>query len=74
MKSMHKLFVAGLVQGKDVLDHSDENFAVVFGAMGVNMETARFFTKDFEVSGAMQRTVIFTNLADDPTIERIITP
>ena len=33
---------AGLVQGKDVLDHSDENFAVVFGAMGVNMETARF--------------------------------
>jgi V-type H+-transporting ATPase subunit B len=65
---------AGLVQGKDVLDHSDENFAVVFGAMGVNMETARFFTKDFEESGAMQRTVLFTNLADDPTIERIITP
>src|SRR4051794_1669191 len=38
------------------------------------METARFFTKDFEESGAMQRTVLFMNLADDPTIERIITP
>lgn len=65
---------AGLVAGKDVLDHSDENFAIVFGAMGVNQETARFFMTDFEESGAMQRTVLFTNLADDPTIERIITP
>lgn len=65
---------SGLVQGKDVMDHSNENFAVVFGAMGVNMETARFFTKDFEESGAMQRTALFMNLADDPTIERIITP
>jgi hypothetical protein len=65
---------SGLVQGKDVMDHSEENFAVVFGAMGVNMETARFFTKDFEESGAMARTCLFMNLADDPTIERIITP
>lgn len=65
---------AGLVQGKDVVDNHDDNFAVVFGAMGVNMETARFFTKDFEESGAMARTALFMNLADDPTIERIITP
>ncbi|RYG52785.1 hypothetical protein EON66_09415 [archaeon] len=65
---------AGLVQGKDTLDHSNENFAIVFGAMGVNMETARFFVKDFEESGALQRTALFLNLADDPTIERIITP
>ena len=49
-------------------------FAVVFGAMGVNMETARFFRNDFEESGAMQRTYLFLNLANDPTIERIITP
>merc|ERR1711871_1156222 len=41
---------------------------------GVNMETARFFRNDFEESGAMQRTVLFLNLANDPTIERIITP
>lgn len=65
---------AGLVQGKDVVDHHDDNFAIVFGAMGVNMETARFFRSDFEESGAMQRTALFVNLADDPTIERIITP
>ena len=44
-----------------------ENFAIVFGAMGVNMETARFFRSDFEESGAMQRTALFLNLANDPT-------
>mmetsp|Transcript_18626 Transcript_18626/g.30392 ORF Transcript_18626/g.30392 Transcript_18626/m.30392 type:complete len:506 (-) Transcript_18626:222-1739(-) len=65
---------AGLVQGKDVTDHHDDNFAVVFGAMGVNMETARFFRNDFTESGAISRTALFMNLANDPTIERIITP
>ena len=69
---------AGLVRqaagGKNTVDDHEDNFAVVFGAMGVNMETARFFTKDFEESGAMAKTVLFMNLADDPTIERIITP
>merc|ERR1719160_223237 len=42
--------------------------------MGVNMETARFFRNEFEENGAMQRTCLFLNLANDPTIERIITP
>ncbi|PFH37577.1 putative vacuolar ATP synthase subunit b [Besnoitia besnoiti] len=65
---------ASLVSGKDVTDHSDENFAVVFGAMGVNMETARFFRQDFEENGSMERVALFLNLANDPTIERIITP
>ncbi len=65
---------ASLVKGKDVLDHSDENFVIVFAAMGVNMETARFFQKDFEVHGSMERVVLFLNLANDPAIERIITP
>ena len=65
---------ASLVKGKDVLDHSDENFAIVFGAMGVNMEVARFFRTDFEQNGSMERVVLFLNLAKDPTIERIITP
>lgn len=65
---------AGLVQGKDVTDHSEESFAIVFGAMGVNMETARFFRNDFQETGAMERTTLFLNLANDPTIERIITP
>merc|ERR1711957_138960 len=65
---------ASLVQQKDTVDGHEENFAIVFGAMGVNMETARFFRHDFEESGAMQRTALFLNLANDPTIERIVTP
>merc|ERR1719437_195072 len=65
---------ASLVKQKDTMDGHEDNFAIVFGAMGVNMETARFFRSDFEESGAMQRTALFLNLANDPTIERIITP
>ncbi len=65
---------ASLVKQKDIHDHSQENFAIVFAAMGVNMETARFFKTDFEVYGSMDRVVLFMNLANDPTIERIITP
>lgn len=42
--------------------------------MGVNMETARFFTRDFEENGSLDRVTLFLNLANDPTIERIITP
>merc|ERR1712054_643378 len=65
---------ASLVKGKDVTDHSAENFSIVFGAMGVNMETARFFRNDFEENGSMENVVLFMNLANDPTIERIVTP
>ncbi|EGC31715.1 vacuolar H+ ATPase B subunit [Dictyostelium purpureum] len=67
---------AGLVkkQGKSVIDDHEDNFAIVFAAMGVNMETASFFKRDFEESGSMERTTLFLNLADHPTIERIITP
>lgn len=42
--------------------------------MGVNMETARFFKNDFEESGSMKNVSLFLNLANDPTIERIVTP
>nr|XP_012290688.1 V-type proton ATPase subunit B, brain isoform [Aotus nancymaae] len=66
---------AGLVKkSKDVVDYSEENFAIVFAAMGVNMETARFFKSDFEENGSMDNVCLFLNLANDPTIERIITP
>lgn len=65
---------SSLVNLKGTLDDHQDNFAVVFGAMGVNMETARFFKDDFEQSGAMERTALYLNLANDPTIERIITP
>lgn len=65
---------ASLVKHKDVHDNSDENFVIVFGAMGVNKETARFFISDFEKNGSMERVVLFMNIASDPTVERIITP
>ena len=59
---------------KGVHDGHEDNFSIVFAAMGVNMETARFFTRDFEENGSMERVTLFLNLANDPTIERIITP
>ncbi|XP_045835194.1 V-type proton ATPase subunit B, kidney isoform isoform X2 [Meles meles] len=66
---------AGLVKkSKAVLDYHDDNFAIVFAAMGVNMETARFFKSDFEQNGTMGNVCLFLNLANDPTIERIVTP
>ncbi len=51
-----------------------EKFAIVFGAMGITHREMSFFINDFEKSGALERVVMFANLADDPTIERIITP
>jgi V/A-type H+-transporting ATPase subunit B len=53
---------------------SDEEFAVVFAAMGITAEEAQFFMSDFERTGALKRAVVFMNLADDPAIERILTP
>lgn len=63
---------AGLVQkkgitNKGVHDGHEDNFSIVFGAMGVNLETARFFTRDFEQNGSLERTTLFLNLANDPT-------
>lgn len=51
-----------------------ESFAVVFAAMGITAEEARFFQTDFERTGALERVTLFLNLADDPAVERIITP
>ncbi|KAJ6633057.1 hypothetical protein lerEdw1_014563, partial [Lerista edwardsae] len=59
---------AGLVKkSKDVVDYHEDNFAIVFAAMGVNMETARFFKSDFEENGSMENVCLFLNLANDPT-------
>lgn len=52
---------------KSVHDDSDDNFSIVFAAMGVNMETARFFRQDFEENGSLDRVTLFLNLANDPT-------
>ncbi len=53
---------------------SDEKFAVVFAAVGITYEEADYFIRDFQETGAITRTVLFTNLANDPAIERISTP
>lgn len=53
---------------------ADEKFAVVFGAMGITFEEADYFISDFRRTGAIERTVLFMNLANDPAIERIATP
>lgn len=53
---------------------SDDKFAVVFAAMGITFEESDFFVKSFKETGAIDRTVMFTNLANDPAIERIATP
>ncbi len=52
----------------------DENFAVVFAAMGITFEEYNFFVESFKETGAIDRTVLFINLADDPAVERIATP
>ncbi|XVH30307.1 ATP synthase subunit B [Haloferacaceae archaeon DSL9] len=49
-------------------------FAVIFGAMGITQEEANEFIEDFERTGALERSVVFMNLADDPAVERTVTP
>ncbi len=53
---------------------TDEKFAVVFAAMGITFEEANFFTESFRETGAIDRSVMFINLANDPAVERISTP
>jgi V/A-type H+-transporting ATPase subunit B len=51
-----------------------EEFAIVFGAMGITHREAAYFMQQFETTGALERVVFFMNLADDPTVERLLTP
>lgn len=69
----HNRVAAQIVRQAKVLG-GEEEFAVVFAAMGITFEEANFFIQDFTKSGALERVVLFLNLADDPAIERISTP
>ncbi|SBW07148.1 V-type ATP synthase beta chain 2 [uncultured Eubacteriales bacterium] len=69
----HNELAAQIVRQAKVGDEDGE-FAIVFAAMGVKNDTAEFFRRNFEEAGALQRVVMFTNLASDPIIERILTP
>ncbi len=55
-------------------DDEGSEFAVIFGAMGITQEEANEFMQDFERTGALERSVVFMNLADDPAVERQVTP
>ena len=69
----HDEITAQLCRQASVLG-SDQKFAVVFAAMGITFEAAQFFINDLTDTGAIERAVMFINLADDPAIERIATP
>ncbi len=69
----HNNVAAQIARQARVLGEGDK-FAVVFAAMGITFEEAQFFIEDFNKTGAIDRAVLFMNLADDPAIERIATP
>ncbi|MBE6992827.1 MAG: V-type ATP synthase subunit B [Ruminococcaceae bacterium] len=69
----HAALAAQIARQAKVLG-SDSNFAVVFAAVGITFEESEYFVRDFRRTGAIDRTVLFTNLANDPAIERIATP
>lgn len=69
----HANLAAQIARQAEVLG-TDEPFAVVFAAMGITFEEANFFQESFRETGALDRTVLFINLANDPAVERISTP
>ncbi|MGL6201598.1 MAG: V-type ATP synthase subunit B [Lachnospiraceae bacterium] len=70
----HDQLAAQIVRQASLGDDSDEDFAIVFGAMGVKHDVADFFRKAFEDSGVADHVAMFLNLANDPVVERLITP
>ncbi|MDR3278492.1 MAG: V-type ATP synthase subunit B [Oscillospiraceae bacterium] len=69
----HAQLAAQIARQAKVLN-SDTNFAVVFAAIGITFEESEYFVSEFNRTGAIDRSVVFTNLADDPAVERIATP
>ncbi|GBC70773.1 V-type sodium ATPase subunit B [Candidatus Calditenuaceae archaeon HR02] len=69
----HNILAAQIAR-QAVVPGKEEEFAVIFAALGVQNDEARFFRRSLEESGAMGRSALFLNLADDPAVERIITP
>ena len=70
----HDQLAAQIVKQASLGDDSEEEFAIVFGAMGVKHDVAEFFRKTFEESGVSDHVCMFLNLANDPVVERLITP
>ena len=70
----HDKLAAQIVQQASLGENSDEKFAIVFAAMGVKYDVAEFFRRTFEESGVSDHVVMYLNLANDPVVERLITP
>ena len=70
----HDQLAAQIVQQASLGADSDEKFAIVFAAMGVKYDVAEFFRRTFEESGVSDHVVMYLNLANDPVVERLITP
>ena len=70
----HDKLAAQIVKQASLGDNSDEKFAIVFAAMGVKYDVADFFRRTFEESGVSDHVTMFINLANDPVVERLITP
>ena len=70
----HNVLAAQIARQAKVLGDEEANFAVVFAAIGITFEESNFFVEEFTRTGAIDRTVLFTNLANDPAVERIATP
>lgn len=70
----HDELAAQIVKQASLGGDSDEDFAIVFAAMGVKHDVAEFFRRTFEESGASSHVVMYLNLANDPVVERLITP
>ena len=70
----HNLLATQIVKQAKIVSKEETKFAIVFAAMGITFEEAEFFLKEFREEGAIERTVTFINLADEPAIERIATP
>ncbi|OON96194.1 MAG: V-type ATP synthase subunit B [Epulopiscium sp. Nele67-Bin005] len=70
----HNELAVQIVNQAKIEGVTKDNFAIVFGAMGVRHDDADYFRKSFEASGALEHVVMYLNLADDPIVERISTP
>ncbi len=70
----HDRLAAQIVKQASLGDDSDEDLVVIFAAMGVKYDVAEFFKRTFEESGVLNHVVMFLNLANDPVVERLVTP
>ncbi|MBN2184009.1 MAG: V-type ATP synthase subunit B [Candidatus Krumholzibacteriota bacterium] len=69
----HNRIVAQITRQAKIIGE-DTSFAVVFAAMGIKHDVAQYFIRNFEESGVLEKVVLFLNLADDPSVERLVTP